>query len=216
MTSSSDSAPTSPTAQLNEAESLQRLVREQQETIQVLHQTIEKMEHQMKQQQERIDQLDAEVRELKKLKGRPKLKASHLNKEKAESGEAGKRPGSAKRSKKLNFEIDEERIIQPDVIPANTKFNGYRNYDVQELKIERHNIRFRLAEYVNGDGNTIVGQLPTEYRNNGHYGPTLLGYVLYQHYQCRTPHPLIIEQLQEWEIEISAGQLNNILIELSG
>jgi Transposase IS66 family len=227
MTSSSDSAPTSPSIRLNEAESLQRLVREQQEairanqeiiqaqqqTIQALHQTIEKMEHQMKHQQERIEQLEAEVRELKKLKGRPKLKASLLNKEKAESGEDGKRPGSSKRSKKLKFEIDEERIIQPDVIPANTKFNGYRNYDVQELKIKRHNIRFRLAEYVNGDGSTIVGQLPSEYLNNGHYGPTLLGYVLYQHYQCRTPHPLIVEQLQEWGIEISSGQLNNILIE---
>jgi hypothetical protein len=213
MTSSSDSALTSPSAQLNEAESLQRLVREQQEIIQVLHQTIEKMEHQMKQQQARIEQLEAEVRELKKLKGRPKLKASRLNGKKANCEAGGKRPGSAKRSKKLSFEIDEERIIQPDVIPANAKFNGYRNYDVQELKIERYNIRFRLAEYVSGDGSTIAGQLPAEYRNNGHYGPTLLGYVLYQHYQCRTPHPLIVEQLQEWGIEISAGQLNNILIE---
>jgi Transposase IS66 family len=213
MTSSSDPALTSSSAQLKEAESLQRLVREQQETIQVLHQTIEKMAHQMQQQQERIEQLEAEVRELKKLKGSPKLKASRLNQEKPESGEDGKRPGSAKRSKKLSFEVDEERIIQPEVIPANTKFNGYRDYDVQELKIERHNIRFRLAEYVSGDGSTIVGQLPAEYRNNGHYGPTLLGYVLYQHYQCRSPHPLIIEQLQEWGIEISTGQLNNILIE---
>jgi TolA-binding protein len=146
MTSSSDSAPTSSSTRLNEAESLQRLVREQQEviranqeiiqaqhqTIQALHQTIEKMEHQMKQQQERIEQLEAEVRELKKLKGRPKLKASRLNNEKGASGEDGKRPGSSKSSKKLNFEVDEERIIQPDVIPANTKFNGYRNYDVQE------------------------------------------------------------------------------------
>jgi hypothetical protein len=213
MTSSSDSVPTRLSAQLNEAESLQRLICEQQETIQVLHQTIEKMERQMKQQQERIEQLDAEVRGLKKLKGRPKLKASRLNTKKADTETGGKRPGSAKGSKKLSFEIDEERIIQPEVIPANTKFNGYRSYDVQELKIERHNIRFRLAEYVSGDGSTIVGQLPAEYRNNGHYGPTLLGYVLYQHYQCRTPRPLIVEQLQEWGIEISGGQLNNILIE---
>ncbi|MGB8697793.1 MAG: hypothetical protein WCD18_00105, partial [Thermosynechococcaceae cyanobacterium] len=91
---------------------MQRLVREQQEIIQVLHQTIEKMEHQMKQQQARIEQLEAEVRELKKLKGRPKLKASRLNGKKANCEAGGKRPGSAKRSKKLSFEIDEERIIQ--------------------------------------------------------------------------------------------------------
>ena len=73
-------------------------------------------------------------------------------------------------------------------------------------------MRFRLAEYVSEDGTTIVGQLPTEYRN-GHYGPLLLGYVLYQHYQCRVPQPILQEQLGEWGIEISMGQLNNILIE---
>lgn len=213
MSSSRESAPTNLTAPCDGGETLQRLVHEQRETVQRLEQTIDKMDQQLKQKDERIEQLEAEIRDLKKLKGRPKLKASRLNKEKSESWGDGKRPGSAKGSKKLSFEIDEERIIQPDEIPMNTKFNGYRDYDVQELKIERHNIRFRLAEYVSADGSTIVGQLPAEYRNNGHYGPTLLGYVLYQHYQCRTPQALIIEQLQEWGIEISAGQLNNILIE---
>jgi hypothetical protein len=58
MISSSDPALTRSSAQLKKAESLQRLVREQQETIQVLHQTIEKMAHQMQQQQERIEQLE--------------------------------------------------------------------------------------------------------------------------------------------------------------
>ena len=70
-----------------------------------------------------------------------------------------KRPGSAKRSKKLGFEIHEERIIVPEEIPATAKFNGYRDYDVQELKLERHNIRFRLAEYVREDGSTLVGKV---------------------------------------------------------
>ncbi len=57
-----------------------------------------------------------------------------------------------------------------------------------------------------------MGQLPVEY-GNGHYGPLLLGYILYQHYQCRVTQPLLHEQLQEWGIEISTGQLHNILSE---
>ena len=205
MSSSIESTPTNPTAPSDEVASLQRLVREQQETI-------EKMERQMKQQQERIEQLEAELRDLKKLKGKPKIKASRLNTAKPDSEGEGKRPGSAKVSKKLNFEIDEERILQPEEFPAKAKFNGYRDYDVQELILKRHNIRFRLAEYVSEDGTTIVGQLPAEYRN-GHYGPLLLGYVLYQHYQCRVPQTILHEQLREWGIEISTGQLNNILTE---
>ena len=83
---------------------------------------------------------------------------------------------------------------------------------MQELKIERHNIRFRLAEYVTEEGKTIVGQLPPEY-SQGHYGPNLVGYILYQHYQCRVPQPLIYEQMEEWGIDISTGQINQILTE---
>ena len=205
MSSSIESTPTNATAPSDGVASLQRLVREQQETI-------EKMERQMKQQQERIEQLEAELRDLKKLKGKPKIKASRLNTAKPDSEGEGKRPGSAKVSKKLNFEIDEERIIQPEEVPGRAKFNGYRDYDVQELILKRHNIRFRLAEYVSEDGTTIVGQVPAEYRD-GHYGPLLLGYVLYQHYQCRVPQTILHEQLREWGIEISTGQLNNILTE---
>ena len=104
MSSSIEFTPTNPPAPSDGVGSLQRLVREQQETI-------EKMERQMKQQQERIEQLEAELRDLKKLKGKPKIKASRLNTAKPDSEGEGKRPGSAKVSKKLNFEIDEERII---------------------------------------------------------------------------------------------------------
>jgi hypothetical protein len=36
---------------------------------------------------------------------------------------------------------------------------------------------------------------------------------MYQHYQCRVPQPLIYEQLREWGITISVGQVNRILTE---
>ena len=47
----------------------------------------------------------------------------------------------------------------------------------------------------------LVGKVPPEYRQ-GHYGPLLVGYILYQHYQCRVPQPLIHEQLREWGASI--------------
>jgi hypothetical protein len=192
----------------------QATIQAQQKTIQAQQETIEALERHLRQQQERIEQLEADLRAQKKLKGKPKISASRLNDPASdpEGKSEKKRPGSAKRSKKLGFEIHEERIIPPTDIPATAKFNGYRDYDVQELTLERHNIRFRLAEYVRADGTTLVGQLPTEYRH-GHYGPLLVGYILYQHYQCRVPHPLIHEQLQEWGIDISTGQLHNLLSE---
>ncbi len=206
-------------ARHREVESLQSLVRsqqqliaQQQQTILQQQQSILELEQKLKKQQALLEQLEEELREQKKLKGRPKIAASQLNAPKQKSEEEGKRPGSAKRSKKGGFEVDEEKIIQPEEIPEQAKFNGYRNYDVQELKISRHNIRFRLAEYITKEGKTIVGQLPPEY-SPGHYGPELVGYILYQHYQCRVPQTLIHEQMEEWDIEISTGQINQILTE---
>jgi soluble cytochrome b562 len=213
MKTVTSSPPNREKALRHELESLKSVVRTQQQNLREKEEIISELEEKLKKQQERIEQLEAELKELKKLKGRPKIEASRLNEKKlpSEAGE-GKRPGSAKRSKKIGFEVDEEKIIQPEEIPPGAKFNGYRDYDVQELKIEGYNIRFRLAEYITEDGKTIVGQLPREY-SQGHYGPNLVGYILYQHYQCRVPQTLIYEQMEEWGIDISTGQINQILTE---
>ena len=156
MSSSSpqDYFPSSPPSWV---EDLQRLVKDQQELLHDQQQHLASLEGQLKRSQERIEHLEAELTDLKKLKGKPKIRPSQLNTPKPTSESQGedtsKRPGSDKASKKSALEIHESRIIQPDELPDGAKFNGYRNYDVQELKIERHNIRFRLAEYISSDGN---------------------------------------------------------------
>jgi hypothetical protein len=38
-------------------------------------------------------------------------------------------------------------------------------------------------------------------------------FVLYQYYHCHVTQPLLLEQLDELDIDISAGQPNNLLIE---
>ena len=205
MSINSDTSRSEINTPATEVEGLRRLVEEQRKLI-------DKLSKQLQNQKERIEQLEAELRAKKKLKGKPRLSASLLNQPEQKEAKPEKRAGSAKESKKSNFEIDEEITIQPDSIPENAKFNGYRSYDVQELIIKRHNIRFQLAEYMTEEGKTIVGELPTEYQGK-HYGPGLVCYVMYQHYQCRVPQPIIYEQLREWGIDISTGQVNRILNE---
>ena len=190
----------------------QQTLQEQRQTIASQEQTIETLEIRLQQLQARIEQLEEELRASKKLSRKPKLRASRLNKHQSQSQGDGKRPGSAKRSKKGGFQVDEEIVIQPNEIPVGSKFNGYRDYDVQELKLKRHNIRFRLAEYVTVEGKTVVGQLPVEYRH-GHFGPVLLSYVVHQYYGCRVSQPLIYEELQGLGIDISIGQIHNIVSE---
>jgi Transposase IS66 family len=144
MSINSDTSPAKANTPESEVEGLRRLVEEQRKLI-------EKLFKQLENQKERIEQLEAELRAKKKLKGKPRLSASLLNQPEPKEPKSDKRAGSAKESKKANFESDEEISIQPASIPANAKFNGYRNYDVQELIIKRHNIRFQLAEYITED-----------------------------------------------------------------
>jgi hypothetical protein len=205
MSINSDSSPNQTNTLATEVEGLRRLVEEQRKLI-------DKLSKQLQNQKGRIEQLEAELRAKKKLKGKPRLSASLLNQPESIEPKPEKRAGSDKKSKKSSVEIDEEIKIQPNSIPKNAKFNGYRNYDVQELIIKRQNIRFQLAEYITVDGKTVVGELPKEYQGR-HYGPGLVCYVMYQHYQCRVPQPLIYEQLREWGIDISTGQVNRLLNE---
>lgn len=174
--------------------------------------TIAKLEEKVTQLEAKVGSLDEQLKAAKKLKGKPQIRPSTLNQEVKLPWSGGKRPGSDKRRKKAEFVVDEERIIEPLELPEGARFNGYREYDVQDLILKRHNIRYLLAEYVTESGRTITGKLPPA-QQQGHYGVTLRAFVLYQHHQCRVPQPLIVEQLREFGIEISAGQVNRLLME---
>ncbi|MEH2298000.1 MAG: hypothetical protein V7K88_02725 [Nostoc sp.] len=155
---------------------------------------IDKLSSKVCQLELHVENLDEQLLVAKKLKGQPKIRPSTLNQREEPPISAKKRAGSEKRSKKTSFVADEERVIEPVELPFGSKFNGDREYDLQDLLLKRHNIRFLLAEYVTDDGKTIVGKLPEEYQ--GHYGVTLRGFILYQHHQCRVPQPIIVEQTQ--------------------
>ena len=58
----------------------------------------------------------------------------------------------------------------------------------------------------------MIGKLPKELQGR-HFGPNLVAYVLYQHHHCHVTQPLLHEQLREWGVDISAGQINAILLD---
>jgi len=166
-------------------------------------------------QQEQIQSLKDEIARLKGQKPRPKIKPSKLEKglgNKEVEDVDGKRPGSAKRSKTSDLVIDETLVIKPDNLPAGSRFKGYQDYTVQEIVFRAYNTRFRLERWEGPKGEPILGKLPDEVVGT-HYGPGLLSYVLYQYYQGHVTQPLILEQLWELGVDISAGQVNRMITE---
>jgi len=163
---------------------------------------------------EEIQKLKDEIARLKNQPPKPKIKPSSLGKKKKGKSKKskGKRPGSKKKHKTAKLKIHETEPIEPEHIPDGSEFRYYKPFVVQDLKIESYNVRYRLKVYETPDGNYVTGKLP-EYLNGGHYGPTMIRFILYQYYHCHVTQPLLLEQLHELDIDISKGQLNNILIE---
>jgi hypothetical protein len=123
-----------------------------------------------------------------------------------------KRAGYEKRSKTAYLEIHKTEPIEPENIPVGSEFRSYRDFVVQDIVIKPLNTRFRLKVYQTPDGGYVTGKLPS-YLNGKHFGPTLIRFILYQYYHCHVTQPVLLEQLNEFGIDMSTGQLNNLLIE---
>ena len=181
----------------------------------------------LQEQQTQIDALKAEVARLKQLPKKPKIRPSTLPKDdeapdqddrddtrqsdQGETGEGkGKPPKPRKRKKALT--IHKTQVIKPDNLPEGSRLLSYEDYTVQDLLIQPYNTRYRLARYQTPDDKTLIGMLP-EALQGSHFGITLKSHILYQYYHQRVTQPLILQQLSDWGIAISSGQISRILTE---
>ncbi|MCK4548487.1 MAG: transposase [Candidatus Eisenbacteria sp.] len=171
-------------------------------------------------QQEQIQAFKDEIARLKGEKSRPKIKPSKLepgngNKDEGKKDkDKGKRPGSAKRSKKAELEIHETVVLKAEGVPSGSEFKGYEDYTVQGIVLEAHNVLYRRERWKTPEGE-MVAPLPLQIQSldGGHFDHSLNGFVLYQYHHAHVTQPLLLEQLRELGIDISAGQINRIITE---
>ena len=165
-------------------------------------------------QQERLRRLEDEIARLKGLKTRPVIAPSRLETPpRRPPPPGGKRPGSAKRSKTAQLPITDIRLVPLDDKPAGAIFKGYDDFFVQDLKIEPTRIRYRRERWQDRDGRILVAALPPEVVPGRHFGPDLISFILHQYHHQHVTQPLLLEQLEQWGIAISAGQLSRIITE---
>lgn len=193
-------------------------------TVRLLLRFIEQQQEIIEKQQADIEALKAEVARLKKLPKRPKIRPSTLPKDDDESDDddrddssrGGKGDAKEKttkpRKRKKKLIIQHTRIIQPDSLPKGSRFLGYEDFTVQDLLIQPQHTRYRLARYRTPQGEMRIGVLPKEVQGS-HFGITLKAFILYQYVHQRVTQPLILQQLSEFGIDISSGQISRILIE---
>jgi hypothetical protein len=161
-----------------------------------------------------LEILKDEIKRLKGHKSKPRIKPSKMdkpgnNKDKS-SGE--KRAGSEKRNKNTNLTIHEEKTISANSIPEGSRFKGYQYYVVQDLVIQARNTRYRLERWQLPNGEYCVVSLPADIAGC-HFGSTLRSFIDYQYHHQHVTQPLLFEQLRDYGIDISAGELNRLITE---
>jgi uncharacterized coiled-coil protein SlyX len=197
------------------------LVQQLLEIIQLQQDRIRQLEDQVRLQQERIEQLqervhhlEDEIIRLKGLKPRPRIAPSALETPPRPPRDPdAKRPGSAKRSKTAQLTITEEVVIPLSDRPEGAVFKGYEDFVVQDLVLTPRVIRYRRERWLTPDGQSLVAPLPTEVVPGRHYGPDLICFILHQYHHQHVTQPLLLEQLHQLGIDISAGELCRILTE---
>ena len=79
------------------------------------------------------------------------------------------------------------------------------------LKIELHNVCYRLECWITPEGKLIKGELPDSVE--GHFDATLRSFILQQYNHGHVTQPLIWEELRDFGVDISQGQVSRILTE---
>jgi hypothetical protein len=181
--------------------------------VEALLAIIDQQQQHIQRLEETVGNLRDEIALLKGEKPRPKIAPSRLQAPPPKPPPAAghKRPGSAKRAKTASFVNPVEvKIPFPDP-PLDSTSKGYEEYTVQELVLQAKVTRYLRERILTPDGQTLLAPLPDDVLPGSHFGPVLQGHVLYQYHHCNVTQPLLKEQLREFGIDVSAGQIDRIL-----
>ena len=125
-----------------------------------------------------------------------------------------RRRGRKRRGGGAERKVDRTVVVEAEGVPTGSRFKGFAKFDVQELVIKTELVRYRVERWLTPEGKLLSDQLPTTALADGsHFGCVLVCFILYQYYHALVTEPLLLEQLRELGVRISAGQLHRLLTE---
>jgi len=121
--------------------------------------------------------------------------------------------GWSKSSKVDTITIDRDETVRVDrsMLPADAVFKGYVPVVVQDVKVERDNVRFLKEKwYSPSEKRTYLADLPPGY--DGEFGPGVASLLPVLYFGLGTSEPKIAEFLGHAGLKISDGQVSDMLI----
>lgn len=174
---------------------------------------VEKQQKQIQEQAEEIQRLRDEVSRLKGEQGKPKIKANKPQPDLSSEKHRRESKPHQKSSKQAHIKIDREEIVKVDhgQLPSDAVFKGYQVVVVQDIVFRTENTLFRKEKYYSkSHRQTYLAELPAGY--HGQFGPRVRAWVLALYHEGGMSEPKILEVLQTVGLQISAGQLSELLI----
>ena len=165
---------------------------------------------------EQNQRLRDEVNRLKGEQGKPNIKPNRQKRVSANHSSEPERRQPQKRKKRRKLDrvkIDraEELDVEPERLPADAEFKGHEEVVVQDLRMDTDNVLFRKRKYYSAsEGKTYLAELPPGYQ--GEFGPSIKSLAIVMHFGMQATGPKILEFFGHFGIQISSGQLSNILI----
>ncbi len=158
-----------------------------------------------------------ELNRLKGEQGKPKIKGKRQRKGRKHSSEAERRqfqkskPRKKKKGKEIKIDQVKEVKLDRATLPADAVFKGYERTVVQDLHIESANILFLKEKFYSpSERKTYIAPQPAGYE--GQFGPTIKALALTFYYSCHMTEPKILEFFHNMGVEISSGEVSNLVI----
>src|SRR6266850_2296515 len=166
--------------------------------------------------QAEIQRLRDEINRLKGEQGTPKIKANTPPppRQNHSSEQERRKPKAwSKRSKTAHIPIDREQLllVDPDRLPPDAQFKGYEEVVVQDVLLRTDNVLFQKEKFYSpSQHTTYLASLPQGY--SGQFGPGIKSLVLVLYFGAQMSEPKVAELLRSVGIQISDGQVSNLLI----
>jgi len=179
----------------------------------VLMNLVETLSAKVKEQAEEIQGLRDTVNRLKGEQGKPKIKGDKPKTDLSSERQRRESKPHQKSSKQGKVKIDRKEIVKVkhEELPSDAEFKGYQEVVVQDIMFRTENILFRKEKYYSkSNRQTYLAELPPGY--HGQFGPGVRAWVLTLYHEGGMSEPKILSVLQTVGMQISAGQLSDLLI----
>jgi hypothetical protein len=166
--------------------------------------------------QAETQRLRDEINRLKGEQGRPQVQANTPQPPSTDHSSERERykPKAWSKGRKTDrIAIDRALVVEvdPACLPPDAVFKGYEDVVVQDVSFRTDNVLFRKEKFYSpSQHQTYLASLPLGY--SGQFGPGLKSLALVFYFGAQMSEPKVAELLRSVGVQISDGQISNLLI----